>query len=133
MLLVESLRVGTTRMGMITSTQDGSGDFGGMPERRRTSRFPLCEAATYRLFRAGTVRMRGTGRTLNIGSRGILFTTWERLPLGRKLELSVDWPARLDGTCPLRLVAEGRVVRAEADKAAIRIQRYTFKTRGYGR
>jgi hypothetical protein len=64
-----------------------------------------------------------------MGSGGILFTTEEKLPLGRAVELSVDWPARLDGTCPLQFVATGRVVRSEERQAAVRIDRYEFKTR----
>jgi hypothetical protein len=72
----------------------------------------------------------GLGTTVNIGSGGILFTTEERLPLGRMVELSVNWPARLDGTCPLQFVATGRVVRSEPTRAAVRIERYEFKTRG---
>lgn len=69
------------------------------------------------------------GTTLNIGSGGILFTTEEKLPLGRTVELSVNWPARLDGICPLQFVATGRVVRSDGEKAAVRIERYEFKTR----
>jgi hypothetical protein len=76
------------------------------------------------------LQINGVGQTLNIGSGGILFTTQEKLPTGRMVELSVNWPARLDGTCPLKFVAVGRVIRAEADRAAVRIERYEFKTRG---
>jgi hypothetical protein len=68
-----------------------------------------------------------------MGSGGILFTTEERLPVGRPVELSVNWPARLDGTCPLQFVATGRVVRSEERQAAVRIERYEFKTRSAGR
>jgi hypothetical protein len=64
-----------------------------------------------------------------MGSGGILFTTEDRLPVGRTVELSVNWPARLDGTCPLQFVATGRVVRSEDSRAAVRIDRYEFKTR----
>jgi hypothetical protein len=67
--------------------------------------------------------------TLNMGSSGILFTTQDKLPLGHAVELSMDWPARLDGICPLQFVASGRVVRSEGDKAVVRIERYEFKTR----
>jgi hypothetical protein len=45
------------------------------------------------------------------------------------VELSVTWPARLDGTCPLQFVATGRVVRSENDTAAVRFERYEFRTR----
>ncbi len=49
--------------------------------------------------------------------------------MGHTVELSVNWPARLDGTCPLKFVATGKVVRAEIGKAAVRIDKYEFRTR----
>ncbi len=98
-------------------------------ERRGTSRFPLKEDVRYRVVQSKHQQVTGSGTTLNIGSGGILFTTEDKLPLGRTVELSVNWPARLDGTCPLQFVATGRVVRAEVDRAAVRIERYEFKTR----
>ena len=103
---------------------------GGLPERRGTSRFPVREDVRYRVVHSKTGNISGTGTTLNIGSGGILFTTEDKLPLGRTVELSVNWPARLDGTCPLQFVAVGRVVRSEDTRAAVRIDRYEFKTRG---
>jgi hypothetical protein len=72
----------------------------------------------------------GVGRTLDIGSGGILFTTEERLPIGRLVELAMNWPVRLDGVCPLQFVAVGKVVRSDATKAVVQIERYEFKTRG---
>jgi len=99
-------------------------------ERRGTSRFPMRESVRYRLMHSKTDFISGSGRTLNIGSGGILFTTEELLPVGRSVELSVDWPAQLDGNCPLKFVAIGRVVRSGPKQAAVRIERYEFKTRG---
>ena len=99
-------------------------------DRRGTSRFPLSEEVRYKVLHRAVAKASGAGKTLNIGSRGILFTTEEQLPLGRTVELSVNWPARLGGTCPLKFVAVGRIVRSEADKAAVRIERYEFRTRG---
>jgi len=99
-------------------------------DRRETSRFPLREDVRYRLLHGKSNPLSGAGQTLNIGSGGILFTTEQLLPVGRTVELSVNWPARLDGTCPLKFVAVGRVVRADATKAAVRIERYQFRTRG---
>jgi hypothetical protein len=104
---------------------------GGAADRRRTTRFPVCEELKYRVMHKSS-RVSGTGKTLNIGSGGVLFTTEEQLPLGRTVELSVNWPARLDGTCPLKFVAVGRVVRAEPEVAAVRIERYEFRTRASG-
>ena len=109
---------------------DSNGSKLSSNERRESSRFPLREDLKYRLMQSKDETISGTGTTLNIGSGGILFTTEEMLPVGRTIELSVNWPARLDGTCALKFVAVGRVIRAEADRAAVRIERYQFKTRG---
>jgi len=99
-------------------------------DRRGTGRFPLREGVRYRLLHSKGSPVSGSGRTLNIGSGGILFTTEDLLPVGRSVELSVDWPAQLDGNCPLKFVAIGRVIRSEPKQAAVRIERYQFKTRG---
>jgi hypothetical protein len=102
---------------------------GGTSERRGTSRFPLREEVKYKVLHTKSQETSGSGQTLNIGSGGILFTTEERLPVGRMVELAVNWPARLDGTCPLKFVAVGRVVRSDLTRAAVRIERYEFRTR----
>jgi hypothetical protein len=104
---------------------------GGAADRRRTTRFPVCEELRYRVLHKSSP-VNGIGKTLNIGSGGILFTTEQKLPLGRTVELSVNWPVRLDGTCPLKFVAVGRVVRADSQYAAVRIERYEFRTRASG-
>jgi hypothetical protein len=103
---------------------------GARTDRRGTSRFPLNEEVQYKVLHRAAPKTSGAGKTVNIGSRGILFTTEEQLPLGRTVELSVSWPARLGGTCPLKFVVMGRIVRSEADRAAVRIERYEFRTRG---
>ncbi|PWT98131.1 MAG: hypothetical protein C5B51_30100 [Terriglobia bacterium] len=103
--------------------------FGGPSDRRESSRFPVKEEVRYRVLQSKTVQMTGAGKTLDMSSGGILFTTNEPLQPGRLVEISVNWPARLDGTCLLQLVATGRVVRSDAGAAAVRIERYEFKTR----
>jgi len=109
---------------------DMTANIGDIPDRRGKSRYPVREEVKYRLIQAKEPKTVGTGETLNIGSGGILFTTQEKLPMGRMVELAVNWPARLGGTCPLKFVATGRVVRSEANMAAVRIERYEFRTRG---
>ena len=118
---------------MNTGTDSTSSDSGGPPDRRDTGRFPVREDVRYRVVQSKTVKVSGVGSTLNIGSGGILFTTEDKLPLGQMVELSVNWPAMLDGVCPLQFVATGRVVRSEAQRAAVRIERYEFKTRNVNR
>jgi c-di-GMP-binding flagellar brake protein YcgR len=115
---------------METSTYDSRANFGGRADRRETSRFPVLQEVRYRVLHAKGSPASGVGQTLDIGSGGILFTTEGRLPMGRLVEVAVNWPVRLGGACPLQFVAVGKVVRSEATKAAVQITRYEFKTRG---
>jgi c-di-GMP-binding flagellar brake protein YcgR len=114
---------------MNTAQTDLSAILGTRPDRRGNSRFPVREEVRYRVLNAKSLNSTGVGKTLNISSGGILFTTEGRLPMGKLVEVAVNWPARLGGACALKFVVVGRVVRAENDKAAVRIERYEFKTR----
>jgi len=111
-------------------TQDANPGFGETTDRRDTNRFPVIEDVKYTVVHSKALKTRGSGKTLNFGSGGLMFTTEERLPLGRTVELSVAWPALLGGKCPLQFVATGRVVRSESNRAAVKIERYEFRTRG---
>ena len=95
-------------------------------DRRTTDRFPIENALRYKLPDG---EQAGTGQTLNMSSGGILFTADSRLPLGKQIEVSVDWPAQLNARCGLKLVASGRVVRSSPNAAAVRIEKYDFRTR----
>jgi hypothetical protein len=72
----------------------------------------------------------GTGRTVNMSSKGLLFLTEQRLLAGKRLEMAISWPAQLDHKCALKLIARGKVVRAEAGMAAVSIEQYEFRTLG---
>jgi len=98
-------------------------------DRRFTNRFPVQQEVRYRIVQARNPTKGGTGKSLDVSSGGILFTTTEKLPTGRMVEIAMNWPARLHGTCPLQFVATGRVVRSDGSTAAVRIQRYEFRTR----
>jgi hypothetical protein len=99
-------------------------------ERRLSGRFPITQEVVYTVIDGRSRSQAQVGKTVDMSSRGILFTTPVSLDPGRRLEISVNWPARLDGTCRLKLVALGRVVRSEEDRAAIAIEHYEFKTQG---
>jgi PilZ domain len=101
-------------------------------ERRLSGRFPIRQEVVYTLLDGQSRCEACAGKTVDMSSRGILFTTAEVLHPGKRLQLSVNWPARLDGTCRLKLVAMGRVVRTEQDRAAIAIEHYEFRTQGAG-
>lgn len=97
-------------------------------ERRHSDRFPIEREVRYRVLNKRSAEEAGDGRTINISSSGVLFTSDHTLLPGRRLELSISWPAQLDNRCALQLVARGRVVRFEPGRAAIEIQQYEFKT-----
>src|ERR1039457_5211815 len=114
-------------MSMEATAHDSHDKIGRTADRRETSRFPVREEVRDRVLHAKGSPASGVGKTLDIGSGGILFTTEDRLPMGRLVEVAVNWPVRLDGACPLRFVAVGKVVRSEATQAVVQITRYEFK------
>ena len=100
-------------------------------DRRSSNRLPIERDVRYKVLGGKkTVKQVGLGKTLNMSSGGVLFTTETPLPEGERVELAVSWPAQLNDTLPLKLVAMGRLVRAEGSQAAISVERYEFKTRG---
>jgi len=102
-------------------------DFVG--ERRWKRRFPIQLAIKYK-FLSSRLVLYGIGTTIDVSSTGIAFVTEDILPVGKQLEVSVDWPAKIDGHCALRFVAIGRVVRSENGQVAVAIHGHEFKTRG---
>ena len=100
-------------------------------DRRVSHRLPIEREVRYKVIGGKQlVRPTGLGKTLNMSSGGVLFTTESGLPEGARVELAVSWPAQLNGATPLKLVATGVLVRSEERRAAISIQSYEFKTRG---
>jgi hypothetical protein len=97
-------------------------------ERRDSDRFPIEREVRYKVLNKRSGEETGDGKTVNISSSGVLFSSSHVLPLGRRMELSISWPAQLDQKLPLKLVARGRVVRFEHGRAAIEIQQYEFRT-----
>jgi PilZ domain len=97
-------------------------------DRRHSDRFPIEREVRYKLLNKRTGEEAGDGKTVNISSTGILFTSQHVLLPGRRLEVSVSWPAQLNNKCALKLVARGRVVRFEEGLAAIEILQYEFRT-----
>ncbi len=97
-------------------------------DRRHSDRFPIEREVRYRALSKRSGEESGDGKTINISSSGVLFTSEHILLPGRRMELSISWPAQLDHKCALKLVARGRVVRFEEGRAAIEIQQYEFRT-----
>ena len=99
-------------------------------ERRASARFPVDCALRYRVLHCKSGDQIGVGRTLNMGSTGVLFATDRFLSPGARLELAISWPVPLNNEVALKLVARARVMRRENGMAAVEIQQYEFRTQG---
>jgi hypothetical protein len=93
-------------------------------ERRRHTRYRISAAA--QIFLPG---IRCEAVTLDISSGGVLLKSGGFLPVGRQVQLLVDWPTCLNERCALRLVIEGVILRSNADGTAIGIIRYDYRNR----
>jgi PilZ domain-containing protein len=98
-------------------------------DRRAAKRLMIERDVQYRILNRREGEMEGTGKTVNMSSSGVLFTTGEMLLPGRRLELSISWPAHLDNRCALKLMARGRVVRYEGNGVALEIMQHEFRTK----
>src|SRR5690348_2540900 len=99
-------------------------------ERRSKRRFSIAQDVKYRLLYGERIGEAGSGKTLNISSGGVCFSTDTQLSPRLPVELAIQWPALLRGTVPLRLVTYGIVVRSWHHSAVATIDRYEFRTQG---
>ena len=96
-------------------------------DRRHSDRFPMEREVRFKVHGRNSDES-GTGATVNMSSNGVLFTTGQVLLPGRRIDVSISWPAELNQKVALRLVARGRVVRYGEGQAAVEIQQYEFRT-----
>lgn len=99
-------------------------------ERRSKRRYPISLDVHYKVLKHRRVERFGSGRTLNISSGGILFEADGVLPASGPIELALNWPFLLHGSCNLKLVIRGRIVRSEAKSVAVRAEFHEFRTTG---
>src|SRR5450432_703624 len=104
--------------------------FGGERERRSKRRFPIDREVKYKMLYGQRIAETGTGRTLNLSSAGVWFSTENMLTSGMPVELSLSWPVLLNDSCPMKLMVYGCVVRSNERGAAVSIERYEFRTSG---
>jgi hypothetical protein len=98
--------------------------------RRPRLRFPIQQDVRYQCVKGSRILAVGLGRTLEFSSHEVRFTTQQALKQGQKMRLAVDWPALLDNSCRMKLEIFGWIVDCEPDTAAVKIERYEFRTRG---
>lgn len=97
-------------------------------DRRASDRFPIGREVRYKILNRKGADEVGYGKTINTSSNGVLFATDQDLHRGQRLELSISWPAQLNSTVALKLVARGSVVRSEEGRVAVEIHQHEFRT-----
>ena len=115
---------------MIQELTDGTVLTGTGRDRRRKRRFRIDQEVRYRMLYGQRIAETGVGRTRNISSGGLWFSTENTLASGMPVELSITWPALLNDSCPMKLVIYGCVIRSSDKGAAVAIERYEFRTQG---
>ncbi len=99
-------------------------------ERRTKRRFQIDQEVRYKMLYGQRIAETGVGRTMNISSGGVWFSTENMLTSGMPVELSMTWPVLLNDSCPMKLMIYGCVVRSNERGAAVAIERYEFRTQG---
>ncbi|HUP04270.1 MAG TPA: PilZ domain-containing protein [Bryobacteraceae bacterium] len=99
-------------------------------ERRRSRRYVLELPLQWKLVHRRRVVESGSGRTRDLSSQGLLFEAEKSLEPGGQLDISVAWPALLDGVAPLKLCVTGAIIRSGNGLTAIRIMQHEFRTAG---
>lgn len=102
----------------------------GPEDRRLARRYPISCELQYRILGQHSPGI-GHGKTVNMSSSGMLLVTDHVLAPGRKVEVLVQWPVKLNEQVGLKLIVLGQVVRVGSEgviQAAIRIERHEFHT-----
>jgi hypothetical protein len=102
----------------------------GDRERRSKRRFQIDQEVRYKMLYGQRIAETGVGRTRNISSGGVWFSTESMLTSGMPVELSMTWPVLLNDSCPMKLMIYGCVIRSNEKGAAVAIERYEFRTQG---
>ena len=113
---------------VLASWENISASLANVSERRANDRFPIVRDVKYKLVSGRGTPESGVGLTVDVSSRGVLFTAQNPLPPGKRVELAISWPAQLDGKCALKLVARGKILRCRGNNVAVEIDKYEFRT-----
>jgi hypothetical protein len=101
-----------------------------LDERRSRPRYPFSQELVFRQSGKRHGGLPTPGKALNMSSRGILFETDCSIVLGEVLKMAIEWPIKLENSCPLKLVVTGKVTRCDQGQTAVRILRYEWRTAG---
>jgi hypothetical protein len=115
---------------VIEANQDRLPWQSGERGRRSKRRFQIEQDVRYKMLYGQQIAEAGVGRTINISSHGVWFTTETMLPPGLPVELSMNWPVLLNDSCAMKLMIFGCVIRSSERGAVVAVERYEFRTQG---
>ena len=93
--------------------------------QERAQRYGIKRPVEFRLKSPG-VRKAGTGQTLNISTRGLLFETQTEIDMGRRIDLMVDVGDALGGP-PVTLHVQGITVRTQNGTVAVLVKKHRLR------
>ena len=96
-------------------------------EQRSGCRFPIRAGLRYQVFKDGSVIKSGIGQSINLSSTGILFDSLDELAAGWHVQLTIDWPARIDNRIALTFHVLGQIVRVSGRLTAATIVKHEFR------
>ena len=99
-------------------------------DRRFDRRYPILLDLRWKLIRRKRVLDMGVGATIDLSRGGVRFEAGRPLPEGLNVELAISWPVLLRDVTPMQLVVQGRIVRSEGGRIAIRTTQHEFRTVG---
>jgi hypothetical protein len=94
-------------------------------ERRANCRYPIQVELEYAIVRGRRALRTGDGHLVNISRGGLLFQCDQAIPVGNRIELDVEWPAR---GAKMVLHVAGQTVRSQGVCTAVKILRNSFRT-----
>ena len=114
----------------LSKTNEKPASAAQLQERRSNLRYPLELDLVVRRRGGQSEAATVPGKTVNMSSSGILFEADSNLTPGEVLQVAINWPAKLDYRCPLKMIVSGKVVRCSEGRDAVAILQYAFKTMG---
>ena len=101
---------------------------GFIAERRKSRRFLIELDLRYKVVSRWSEILMGVGRTLNISSSGVLFTSDYQFPIDTRVEVSMRGPVELNEQCGLNLVGRGPIIRHRKGQLVLRFRQSEFRT-----
>ena len=98
-----------------------------LPDRRSNRRYALQTPIRYRAANAPLRSDWRRGAALNMSAGGVLIDIPERLAVGTKWELAMDWTGLYHGRQTMRLYLIAAVTRSGARGVALRILSHRFR------